>query len=243
MEFKDLKIIIPACDKYMHAVEGLMYTLTKYFNIDNKIILLGYSEPKFKLNDNWEFISLGVDTGPDNWSNDLLKFFETFKDEYFINMIEDALMTRPADIDKIKMGFNYMLKNKDVKKVFLHGSLTHQSTSRMLGGTVLTPVDELNGEFYDVNQTSNYRTSLQSAIWNLDYFLTILKPNQNPWVFELQHIKNDGARILTTPHNHPIMFSHLYIRGVLFSQWNKSIYEEGGLSDEETKIIKEMLKL
>lgn len=47
MEFKNLKIIIPTCDKYMHAVEGLMYTLNKYFNISNKIILIGYSEPKF----------------------------------------------------------------------------------------------------------------------------------------------------------------------------------------------------
>jgi hypothetical protein len=243
MEFKDLKIIIPACDKYMHAVEGLMYTLDKYFNIDNKIILLGYSEPKFKLSDNWEFISLGVDTGAGNWSNDLLKFFETFKDEYFINMIEDALMTRPAKIDKIKMAFDYMLKNREVKKVFLHGSLTHHSTSRMLGGTVLTPVAELNNEFYDVNQISNYRSSLQSAIWNRDYFLTILKPNHDPWMFETQHVKNDGARILTTVDNHPIMFSHLYIKGVLFHKWNQSIYEEGGLSNEETQIIKKMLNI
>jgi hypothetical protein len=243
MEFKDIKIIIPACDKYMHAVEGLMYTLTKYFNVDNKIVLLGYSEPKFKLDDNWEFISLGVDTGAANWSNDLLKFFSTFKDEYFINMIEDALMTRPANINKIKMGFDYMLKNKEVKKVFLHGSLTHWSSSKMLGGTVLTPVAELNNEFYDVNQTSNYRTSLQSAIWNREYFLTILKPNHTPWAFETQHVKNDGARILTTVENHPIMFSHIYIKGGLFNKWNESIYEDGGLTDEDTKTIKEMLKL
>lgn len=243
MEFKDLKIIIPTCDKYMHAVEGLMYTLNKYFNIKNKIILIGYSEPKFKLNDNWEFVSLGVDTGVNNWSNDLLKFFDTFKDEYFINMIDDTLMTRPANIDKIKIAFDYMLKNKEVKKVFLHGSLTHRSTSRMLGGTVLTPVAELNNEFCDVNQISNYRSSLQSAIWNREYFLTILKPNHTPWSFETQHVKNDGARILTTMDNHPIMFSHIYIKGGLFEKWAESIYEDGGLPDEDVKIIKEILKL
>lgn len=243
MEFKDLKIIIPTCDKYMHAVEGLMYTLDKYFNVDNKIILIGYSEPKFKLSDNWEFISLGIDTGVNNWSNDLLKFFNTFKDEYFINMIDDTLMTRPANIDKIKMVFDYMLKNKEVKKTFLHGSLTHRSTSRMLGGTVLTPVVELNNEFCDVNQISNYRSSLQSAIWDRGYFLTILKPNHTPWSFETQHVKNDGARILTTTDNHPIMFSHIYIKGGLFEKWPKSIYEEGGLSNEDITIIKEMLKL
>ena len=42
MDFKDLKIIIPTCDRYIHAVEGLMYTLNKYLNIDNKILLLEY---------------------------------------------------------------------------------------------------------------------------------------------------------------------------------------------------------
>jgi hypothetical protein len=243
MEFKDIKIIIPTCDKYIHAVEGLMYTLDKFFNVDNKIILLGYSEPKFKLNHNWEFISLGIDTGVNNWSNDLLKFFETFKDEYFINMIDDTLMTRPANIDKIKTAFDYMLNNKEVKKVFLHGSLTHHSTSKMLGGTILTPVSELNNKFHDVNQISNYRSSLQSAIWNRDYFLTILKPNQTPWSFETQHVKNDGARILTTIDEHPIMFSHIYIKGALFNKWNESIYEDGELNSEDTKIIKEMLKI
>ena len=36
MDFKDLKIIIPTCDRYIHAVEGLMYTLNKYFNIYSK---------------------------------------------------------------------------------------------------------------------------------------------------------------------------------------------------------------
>lgn len=243
MEFKDLKIIIPTCDKYMHAVEGLMYTLNKYFNVDNKILLLGYSEPKFKLKDNWEFISLGVDKGVNNWSNDLLLFFNTFKDEYFINMIDDTLMTRPADISKIKLGFEYMLNNPKVKKVFLHGSLTHRSTSGMLGGTILTPIPELDNKFYDVNQVSNYRSSLQSAIWDRNYFLTILKPNQTPWSFETQHVKNDGARILTTVENHPIMFSHIYIKGGLFHKWNESIYEDGGLDAEDTKIIKEMLKI
>jgi hypothetical protein len=39
------------------------------------------------------------------------------------------------------------------------------------------------------------------------------------------------------------MFSHIYIKGGLFNKWNESIYEDGGLTDEDTKIIKEMLKL
>jgi hypothetical protein len=243
MKFENLKILIPTCDKYIHVIEGLMYTLTKYFNVDNKIIVLGYSEPKFKLNNNWEFISLGVDTGVDNWSNDLIKFFETFTDEYFINMIDDTLMTRVSDINKMKLIFNYMLTNRDVKKVFLHGSLTNRSDSKMLRGTILTPVIELDNKFYDVNQTSNYRSSLQSSIWDRNYFLNLLKPNLTPWSFETQHIKNDGVRILTTVNNDPLMFSHMYVKGNLVNNWYESIYENSKLPSDDITIIKNILKI
>jgi len=243
MNLEDLKILIPTCDKYIHTIEGLSRTLKNYLNLKNKIILIGYSEPNFELPENWEFISFGTDGGVKSWSNDLLKFFESFDDEYFIYMIDDTLMTRPANIEKIKLGFDYMLNNTEVKKVFLQGSLAYEAGVGVLQSTVLTPIDELNGEFHDVNQISNYRTSLQTAIWNRDYFLSLLKPNHSPWDFELQHIKNDGVRILTTTNNHPIMFSHIYIKGALNNLWYKSMYEEGGLPDEEINIIKKILKL
>ena len=89
MELKEIKIIIPTCDKYIHLIEGLMYTINKFWDVENEFIILGYKEPKFELNKNWSFISLGLDTGPSNWSNDLLKYFKNFKDEYFINIIDD----------------------------------------------------------------------------------------------------------------------------------------------------------
>ena len=243
MEFEALKILIPTCDKYIHLLEGLMYTTKKYLPIDNKFIILGYKSPNFKLDDNWSFVSLGVDKGPSEWSNDLLTFFNDFKDEYFINMIDDTLITRLSDIKKIELVFNYMQSNKLVKKVFLHGSLTSGNKS-LYGPIVLTPVLNLNSEFYDVNQVSNYRSSLQSAIWSKDYFMKLLKPNMTPWDFELQHIKNDGVRILTTVKDHPTMYSHIYRKGnQLIPSWYKSVFEDTQLSDMDITIIKNMIKL
>jgi hypothetical protein len=240
---ENLKIIIPTCDNYLHLLEGLMYTTRKYWGLNNQFIILGYEEPKFKLDDNWFFVTLGVDRGPSEWSNDLLTFFNEFDEEYFINMIDDTLMTRTSDIKKIESAFNYMQKNKNVKKVFLHGSLTSGNT-RLFGDITLTPVAELDNVFYDINQFANYRSSLQSAIWSKDYFMKLLKSNMSPWDFELQHSKNDGARILTTVNNHPTMYSHLYRKGnQLISSWYKSVFEYTQLSDDDIKIIKEMLKI
>jgi hypothetical protein len=243
MEFEALKILIPTCDKYIHLLEGLMYTTKKYLPIDNKFIILGYKSPNFKLEPNWSFISLGNDLGPSEWSNDLIKFFNSFDDDYFINMIDDTLMTRPSDVEKVKLGFDYMLANPLVKKVFLHGSLT-SGNPNLFGDLKLTPVSELNNLFYDINQTSNYRSSLQSAIWSKDYFIKLLKPNMTPWDFELQHIKNDGVRILTTVKDHPTMYSHIYRKGnQLIPSWYKSVFEDTQLSDVDITIIKNMIKL
>jgi hypothetical protein len=82
MELNKIKIIIPTCDKYVHLLEGLMYTINKFWDVENEFIILGYKEPNFKLNKNWSFISLGLDSGPSNWSNDLLRYFKNFQDEY-----------------------------------------------------------------------------------------------------------------------------------------------------------------
>lgn len=237
-----LRVIIPACDKYTHLVEGLMYTVNKFWACKNRFTILGYSQPKFKLLPNWDFISLGVDTGPQNWSNDLLKFFKNFKDEYFINMIDDGIMTRPADMHKIQAAYAYMLSNKEVKKCFLHGSLSSGDKS-LLGDIELTPTEGLPG-FWDVNQTADYRTSIQPAIWSTEYFLQCLKPNMDPWQFETQHSKNDGVRILTTKENHPTMYGGLYrIGGVLVPNWYESVFEDTRLSEEDTAYLANLLKL
>lgn len=242
-EVEKLKVIIPTCDKYIHIVEALMYSLNKYWSSKNEFIILGYSKPNFELYDNWKFVSMGTDTGANNWSNDLLNFFNTFEDDYFINMIDDTLMTRPADIYKIEKVFNYMLRNKDVKKCFLQGSLSIGGKD-LLGEIDYYPIEELDNTFCDVSQTANYRTSIQSAIWSTEYFLQVLKPNLTPWDFELQHLKNDGVRILTTRSNHPIMFSHLCskLSTELMPNWTKSMYEATELPMEDVRTILQILK-
>lgn len=240
---QNLKVVIPTCNKYIHLVEGLKYTINKFWPTKNEFIILGYQPPKYFLESNWSFISMGNDRGPNNWSDDLLSYFKTFTDEYFINMIDDTLLTRPCDITKIELGLQYMRKNRDIKKCFLHGSLTWGDKS-YFGDIKLTPIEDLQGAYYEVNQTAEYRTSLQSAIWSTDYFLQNLKPGMNPWQFETQHTKNDGIRILTTTKDHPTMISHLYRIGYqLQPDWYKSVFEDTRLSDEDILHITKMLNI
>jgi hypothetical protein len=240
--FERLKVVIPTCDHYVHILEALLYTLEKFWPCNSEFIVLGYSSPKFELKPNWKFVSLGQDTGPNNWANDLLRFFNTFDEEYFVFMADDVLMTRMSDLKKAEFAFNYMLKNKEVKKCFLQGSLTVNTW--MFGALRLDPVEELGNIFYDVNQVCEYRSSLQIAIWSTQYFLECLKPGMSPWDFELQAKKNDGARILTTKENHPVMFSHLYRKGFqLESNWYTSVFEDTQLPMEDVIYVAKLLNI
>lgn len=239
MNYRDVKILIPTCNQYIHLTQGLMYTMKKFWPNHGNVIILGYEPPKFRLNDNWSFVYLGKQTGPQDWSNDLIRFFESFSDEFFINIIDDTLMTRSADEFQIEYIFNYLKNNSDVGKAFLHGSLINDNISK------LSFIPNLEYNLVDIPQDSNYRTSIQSAIWRKSYFLQLLKPNLTPWQFELQHIKNDGIRIISTMGNHPTMYSHLYRVGGKFmrDEWFKSVFEPTEIPFEDRDKLIKMLKL
>jgi hypothetical protein len=237
MNYKDVKILLPTCNQYIHLTQGLIYTLNKFWPNHGEIIIIGYDKPKFSLDDKCTFISMGEQLGPHEWSNDLIKFFEDFGDEYFINIIDDTLMTRDADENQIEYLFNMIKNDNDIGKIFIHGSLAGSGNFSIL--------DDEKYDLISINQTCDYRTSIQSSIWRKSYFLQLLKPNLTPWQFELQHIKNDGVKIISTRSNHPTMYSHLYRIGNKFMKecWYKSVFEPTELGQEDKEKIITMLNL
>lgn len=236
MVMDKLRIIIPTCNQYIHLIEGLSYTIDKFWPNHGDVIIIGYDQPKFKLKDGYSFVSMGTQSGAQSWSNDLIRFFSNFKDEYFINLIDDTLMTRPTDEEQILYMIDMIKSDLTIGKISLHGSLYNSKDSKLIEGKY---------NLIEISQFADYRTSIQSAIWKRDYFMKLLKPNLNPWQFETQHIKNDGVRIISTKTNHPTMYSHLYRIGGKFqtNDWYKSVFEPTQLPDEDIKLIKEMLKL
>ena len=93
-----MKIIVSTCDKYMPVVEALKYSIESKCKENLDVTVLGFKEPKFDLG-NWKFISLGVDTGPESFSNDIWKFFENFEDEFFFWLNDDAVSIDNIDLD------------------------------------------------------------------------------------------------------------------------------------------------
>ena len=79
-----MNIYILTSDKNIQIVEGLQYCINKYWKPNPKVILLGYKEPKFELDSNFTFISLGEDRGAGKVGEDIITYFSKVLDEHFI---------------------------------------------------------------------------------------------------------------------------------------------------------------
>ena len=79
---KNLNIYISTSNKYIHLIKPFQYLFNKFWSDKQKVTILGYEEPKFKLEDNFNFISLGKQTTINDWCSDLSNFLESIDDDY-----------------------------------------------------------------------------------------------------------------------------------------------------------------
>ena len=227
-----MRIIIPTCDKYRNILEANKYTMDKSGGADLDVTILGYKTPDFEMG-SWKFVSLGNDTGSENFSNDLIPFFKDFNDEYFIYGNDDMVVTNK---------FNNEFLNEIIETIknipnFGRMWLT-QTPANFYGGC--SSIKNF-GNYYigEINQWAEYRLSLQYSIWKTSYFKKYLTPNTNPWQWETRDsAKYDGAAILLPVNNFVVSAGHIMKKNVLVNNWYKSIYGEAQLNDDDINIVK-----
>jgi hypothetical protein len=235
----NLNVYVTTSDYYNHLIPGFAYLFNKYWSSNQDATFLCYTIPSYSLPDNFSMVSLGPPERFGNnvrewtkgrrgvsgesyptpkWTDSLTPIFQRMTDEHFILMQIDYFINRPVELDKIEFlrGF---LSSREVAKIDLTQNLTRYSHK-------VYPTDR---DFQIVigDQQAEYRSSLQAAIWQRDYFLRLLKPNRSPWDFERigkEELKNDGKLILglRQPNLGPVSYANLYARGNLdWAQMNR----------------------
>ena len=221
----NLNVYVTTSDYYNHLIPGFAYLFNGYWSPNQEVTILCYTKPSYSLPDNFSMFSLGpsesfgnegpewADSGESNptpkWTDSLRPVFEQMREEHFILLQIDYFLNRPVQLDKIEV-LKSFLDSSDVVKIDL--TLDRARQLHQLYATRAEMQIIVSG------QTAAYRSSLQAAIWRRDYFLQLLKPNRNPWAFELigmQELKNDGKLILGVkqPHAGPVSYANVYTRG------------------------------
>ena len=223
----NLKIYVTTSDDYVHLIKPFQFLFNKFWK-NAKVTILGYDNPKFKLNDNFEFVSLGTSTHtPSEWGTDLKQFFEQTDDEFFILMLEDMFIVKPVNIKMLETIKS--LLNINVGRFNISNNIDE---SPLLQYETMGEIEEV--ELIQCTQDSNYRLSCMPSIWQTNYFLKYLQNGWSPWEFELRGsilAKNDGYQILGTKANHALYHSLAIRKGNLNSeldfrvcdQWDNSL--------------------
>jgi len=230
-----MKIIIPTCDKYRNILEANKYTTDVQGGKNLDVTVLGYKKPDFDM-ESWEFISLGNDNGPGNFTNDITKFFDNFDDEYFIYGNDDMVVTNKINLDFLNEILN------EVKKIDNFGRMWLTQTDAKYYGGCNVIINKENYQIGEIHQNSDYRLSLQYSLWKTSYFKKYLIPDLNPWQWETRSsAKNDGYSILLPINNFVISAGHIMKRGKLLKNWQTGIYNDGTLNNNDINEVQKIL--
>ena len=211
-----MRIYLSTSNKYNVLCPINIHFLNKYWP-NQDITLVGYEKvlELQDLPDNVTVHSLGnqADFGK-TWTNALIPFFRNAPEEYFVLILDDQVLARPVDQNKMDLIEQYFRFGR-AEKAMIGGGVQFSNGKRIGNGLV------------EIRQDVAYRTSLHPAIWKKSYFLKHLKPNFTSWDFELKNeARNDQARILNFDYDYPNE-PHPYCNVELYNKGQITINSEG----------------
>lgn len=166
-----LEPIILTSNKYLHCLPAFTYLFNKFWpNQTAKVVRYEVRPPKLPPN----FTNYAIGRQDDyTWSSGLLKYLDDHQGELILLMLEDYFINGAVKVNDTKAAWEIMLKFPNIAKVDLTD-------------------DRLKVPHYQYTDTAfiasmadaPFQTSLQAAIWRVDFLKRFLDPKETPWQFE-----------------------------------------------------------
>lgn len=176
------KIIVTTSDKSIWTIQPFMYLFNIYWSASQPVDILCESTPDFKLFKN--FKPYVISNWPqDQWTDGLIKYLHSIKEQYVIIMLDDYWLIRTVDIRGMPTFIQYMSINKKILRFDL-------TLDRLYADGPNWPANDPDfavfGHYDIINRPgTQYQVSLMPAIWNKSLLLDILELGWNPWQVEL----------------------------------------------------------
>jgi len=216
----NLAVLIPSHDKFSDTWPYFFKLFFKYWpEVSQTVYLLSnaerYADPRIVP------ILVGEEI---SWSHNIQIALQTIPEDYVLIILEDFPLTGPVDQNLLQELFQLM-------KAEQAGYL------RLMANP---PPDRpcLNHQNIGfIEKGSNYRTSLQVAIWKKSFLNEILVPGESPWQFELQGTKRSNGfdvamMSIDKDSPQPIpYFPNAIVRGVWVKEAREYLEREGMIFD------------
>ena len=121
------------------------------------------------------FFTYISNTDIEHWSDGVINFMESIRDEYFILLHEDFYLTEPVDIETINRLCGLAV-SQNADRISLMGNHSPERT-------------EKTEWYYKYKLNQPYQVSFEASIQRRGFLLDNLRPCENPWDSERNPIK------------------------------------------------------
>jgi len=168
---KELSILFSSYGEYQDLLPVTYHFFNKYWKECKYDVYWGSNGKKI---DNFESIApkwkyIHTSNNDLGWSKNLKDYLENIDTPYVLLLLDDFLILKKPKIELIEDGFDLMKKNNAVYLRLNDKPKADKKISNIFG---------------TINYYSDYRSSLQPAIWKKDILLNLCDYNFNPWLFE-----------------------------------------------------------
>lgn len=128
-------------------------------------------------------------TGKIPWADRAIKYLESLKEEKFLLLLEDYILKETVDTNKVKRAEALCVDDIGCVRLNPYQRLSELLVDSEIDGFKEYPVDK------------PYSVSLESAIWQKEFFLEFLKRGESIWQTEVdgsKRIQNSSKRVIWT---------------------------------------------
>jgi hypothetical protein len=174
----DVILLIGTCDKYSFLWKEFVFLFNKYW--DNNIKIEKYFMTETLVDDSIEGFKF-IKNGKIPYSNCLINTLNQISTKYVLWMQDDYFLRRTI---KKEMFDDYLkfVKENNVDRLGICEDSKYYSKKH------------INDNFFKLNKNSQYTISMQSSIWNTEFFKSCVIPNETPWMFEINGTKRLNRR-------------------------------------------------
>lgn len=178
-----MRTVVLTSDKHSWLLRGFFHQWEKYRGHNGyvwdwfDVEVAGFTNPGF-LPADVPFYSIGKfeDYPVDRWSDAVIQYLHSIKDEFVLLLLEDYWMLRPINREAIFNATRYMLNNPDVIRFDLAADRMFAKNARYIGSYGQLDICECKGD---------YSLSTQASIFRREMLIEVLRPGETPWQSEL----------------------------------------------------------
>jgi hypothetical protein len=214
MHDNDLSIYISSCDKYSWLWPSFFHFFNKFWPVCPYKIYLGTETLKFE-GKNVTTLDAEEDVP---WGKMTKLNLEKIDTKYVLLMLDDFLLEDYVDSELIDNIMNVIIRMKAD-----HVRLNENRVRKKL------KVHEVSNSFVAIKDSKKFIVSLQAAIWDRKFLLSILRDKESPWEFEIhgservQNVENIYYLNKTALVYH---FGGIVHQGLMERKYARNLYPE-----------------